>query len=105
MNSCEIITHILLLQKASKYPEAHPSSQCPLIELQETLCKQFPLQWLVQSGPNVPFSQPVVRNYNADWSCKQTVTLKKYIAFSDVIYDKPVLYSFYSIQLIKKMGE
>lgn len=44
MNSYEIITHILLLQKASKYPEAHPLSQCPLIELQETLCKQFPLQ-------------------------------------------------------------
>lgn len=57
-------TNILLLQNSSKYPESHPLSQCPFVELQVFFNKQFPLQWLLQSIPNVSFSQPVVKNIN-----------------------------------------
>lgn len=59
-----LLTYLLLLQNASKYPEAHPLSQCPLVELQLSFAKQFPLQCLLQSIPNFPFSQPVVNNIN-----------------------------------------
>lgn len=53
---------LLLLQKTSRYPKAHPLSQCPLVELQGRLCKQFPLHCVIQSLPYIPFVQPVVRN-------------------------------------------
>lgn len=43
-NKLTINNVLLLLQKKSKYPEAHPLSQCPLVELQGTLLKQFSLQ-------------------------------------------------------------
>lgn len=57
-------TNILLLQNSSKYPESHPLSQCPLVELQVSFAIQFPLQWLLQPIPNFSFSQPVVKNIN-----------------------------------------
>lgn len=50
---------LLLLQKESIYPKAHPLSQCPLAELQGRLCKQFPLHCVIQSLPYIPFLQPV----------------------------------------------
>lgn len=61
-NSCNSLKYLLLLQNTSKYPEAHPLSQCPLVELQDTLCKQFRLQLYLQSLPYIPFLQPVVIN-------------------------------------------
>lgn len=57
------MTPLLLLQKGSSYPEAHPLSQCPVVELQGPLCRQCPLHLLLQPLPNVPISQPV-SNYN-----------------------------------------
>lgn len=59
-----VLTYLLLLQNASKYPEAHPLSQCPLVGLQVSFAIQFPLQWLLQSIPNFPRSQPVINNIN-----------------------------------------
>lgn len=67
LNVCVTATFIFYVNmhtfgtKTSRYPEAHPLSQCPLVELQETFFKQFPLQWLIQSVPNIPCSQPVVK--------------------------------------------
>lgn len=58
--SCNLRKYLLLLQKASKYPEAHPLSQCPLVELQGPLSKQCPLQCVLQPIPNISCSQPVV---------------------------------------------
>lgn len=51
------------MQKGSPYPEAHPRSQRPVVELQGALCRQCPLHRLLQPLPNVPISQPVI-NYN-----------------------------------------
>lgn len=87
-------TNILLLQNSSKYPESHPLSQCPLVELQVFSNKQFPLQWLLQSVPNFPFLQPVVKNMNIFYY----KTYNK--PFSKNIFDK----TSHTICLIERAG-
>lgn len=64
MHHKKLITHILLLQKGSLYPGAHPLSQCQVVELQGTLLRQCPLHWLLQPLANVPISQPVSTIYH-----------------------------------------
>lgn len=69
---------LLLLQKTSRYPKAHPLSQCPLVELQGRLCKQFPLHCVMQSLPYIPFLQPVVRNEKL---CHVSVFEKRHLIY------------------------
>lgn len=92
-----MLTYILLLQKGSTYPESHPLSQCPFVELQVALSKQFPLQWWLQSRPNVPFSQSEISNFKKTDFRKDT---KKNLFKNVFVF----LHIFFNIVIIMRKG-